>query len=101
MSFERSNIAYKVKYAEDKLDALRKLLIKREGSAIVYCRNRKLCKEYSEIIQTWNITSTFYHAGLENFEKDKRQHDWQNDDIRVITATNAFGMGIDKAPQIP
>ena len=97
MSFERSNIAYKVKYAEDKLDALRKLLIKREGSAIVYCRNRKLCKEYSEIIQTWNITSTFYHAGLENSEKDKRQHDWQNDDIRVITATNAFGMGIDKA----
>lgn len=97
MSFERSNIAYKVKYAEDKLAELRRILIKRDGSTIVYCRNRKLCKEYSEAIQTWDITSTFYHAGLENSEKDKRQHEWQKDKIRVMTATNAFGMGIDKA----
>ena len=66
------------------------------GSAIVYTRNRKRTREVAELIASHGITSTFYHAGLNNDVKDQRQKSWQTGESRVMVATNAFGMGIDK-----
>ena len=97
MSFERRNLAYKVYKVTDKMDALKRILSEREGSTIIYCRNRQRCKELAEELQQWGYTATFYHAGLSNTEKDERQHKWQADKLRIMVATNAFGMGIDKA----
>ncbi len=96
MSFERKNIAYVVRKSEDKTYELLRLLEQAQGSAIVYVRSREKTKRYSDIINGCGITSTFFHAGLENAEKDKRQQDWLADRTRVIVATNAFGMGNDK-----
>ena len=67
-----------------------------KGSAIVYARSRKRTKEFSELLNEAGITATFYHAGLDAVVKDERQRDWQQDKVRVMVATNAFGMGIDK-----
>lgn len=96
MSFERKNLAYKVRRIDDKEAQLKRILNKREGSTIIYCRNRRRCQELAEIIQSWGVTATFYHAGLSDSQKDERQRKWQDDKIRVMVATNAFGMGIDK-----
>ncbi len=97
MSFERKNLAYKVCRIENKEAALKRILKDREGATIIYCRNRQRCKEIAELIQTWGYTATYYHAGLSNTQKDERQHKWQQDKTRIMVATNAFGMGIDKA----
>lgn len=96
MSFERKNLAYVVRHADDKIGELIHILQSTKGSAIVYARSRRRTKEYAEIIKEAGITATFYHAGLDACEKDKRQREWQDDKQRVIVATNAFGMGIDK-----
>jgi ATP-dependent DNA helicase RecQ len=96
MSFERKNLAYVVRKTEDKREELLHILSDMNGSAIVYTRNRKRTKEISDLLNQQNITATFYHAGLNNDVKDVRQKAWANDEIRVIVATNAFGMGIDK-----
>jgi ATP-dependent DNA helicase RecQ len=96
MSFERTNLAYVVRKTEDKLGELVHILNNVNGSAIVYTRSRSKTKEIAEILNHENISSLFYHAGLENAEKDKRQKSWSSDDTRVMVATNAFGMGIDK-----
>ena len=96
MSFERKNLAYVVRQAEDKIGELLHILRNTKGTAIVYARSRRRTKEYAEIIKEAGITATFYHAGLDAIEKDKRQQAWQNDEYRVMVATNAFGMGIDK-----
>lgn len=96
MSFERKNLAYTVQQAEDKEKALKQILKEHEGSVIIYVRNRQHTKEYAETLQQWGYTSTYYHAGLEDAEKDVRQNKWQKDKIRVMVATNAFGMGINK-----
>ena len=66
------------------------------GSAIVYTRNRKRTREVADLISSHGISVTFYHAGLNNEVKDQRQKSWQTGETRVIVATNAFGMGIDK-----
>lgn len=96
MSFERKNLAYVVRIAYDKYDEMLHILRAVDGSAIIYVRSRRRSKEISDFLNKNNITATFYHAGLENVVKDQRQNDWQNDEIRVMVATNAFGMGIDK-----
>ena len=96
MSFERSNLAYVVREASDKFDELLHILNNVEGSAIVYVRSRRRTKEISDYLNQHRQPSTFYHAGLDNLVKDERQKAWQKDQVRVMVATNAFGMGIDK-----
>ena len=96
MSFERKNLAYVVRVAYDKYDEMLHILRSVAGSSIVYVRSRRRSKEISDYLNQHGITATFYHAGLENVVKDQRQQDWQHDEIRVMVATNAFGMGIDK-----
>ncbi len=96
MSFERKNLAYVVRHTEDKMGMLCHILDSVEGSAIVYTRSRRNTKEAAEQLQTKGFTATFYHAGLNDAEKDLRQREWQTGKTRVMVATNAFGMGIDK-----
>ena len=96
MSFERKNLAYVVRHADDKIGELIHILQSTKGSAIVYARSRRRTKEYAEFINQAGISATFYHAGLDACVKDQRQREWQQDKQRVMVATNAFGMGIDK-----
>ena len=96
MSFERKNLAYIVRHTENKQEELLHILNKVKGSAIVYTRNRKRTKEISDLLTSNDITATFYHAGLNNDVKDHRQKSWLIGESRVMVATNAFGMGIDK-----
>ena len=96
MSFERKNLTYSVKTATDKLQELVHTLSNTTGSAIVYVRSRRRAKEIAEELTKRGLSATFYHAGLEHEVKDQRQRDWQQDRTRIIVATNAFGMGIDK-----
>ena len=96
MSFERDNLAYIVRKTEDKESERSHRLNSVAGSAIVYTRNRKGTGETAKLLNENGITAENYHAGLMNSEKDARQHKWQNNESRVMVATNAFGMGIDK-----
>lgn len=96
MSFERKNLAYVVRHATDKREQLIHILKNVKGSAIVYTRSRRRTKEFAELLNEAGISATFYHAGLDTVTKDERQLAWQNDKTRVMVATNAFGMGIDK-----
>ncbi|MEY8706428.1 ATP-dependent DNA helicase RecQ [Bacteroides faecichinchillae] len=96
MSFERKNLAYIVRKTDNKTGELLHILRRIEGSAIIYVRNRRRTKEITELLMNENITADFYHAGLDNAVKDIRQKRWQNGEVRVMVATNAFGMGIDK-----
>ena len=96
MSFERKNLTYLVSYAVDKRTELIQLLEGEKGAAIVYVRSRRHAREIAEHLTEAGLSATFYHAGLEHAEKDKRQRDWQHDRVRIMVATNAFGMGIDK-----
>lgn len=96
MSFERKNLAYIVRRTDDKYSEMIHILKAIPKAAIVYCRNRKRTKEAAELLVKSGISATWYHAGLENTVKDQRQKEWQADKTRVIVATNAFGMGIDK-----
>ena len=96
MSFERKNLAYIVRHTENKQEELLHILNKVNGSAIVYTRNRKRTREVAELLCNNQITATFYHAGLNNDVKDQRQKSWLTGKHRVMVATNAFGMGIDK-----
>ena len=96
MSFERKNLAYIVRRTESKQEELLHILKHVDGSAIVYAHNRKRTKEYAQLLNENGITATFYHAGLSNETKDQRQKSWVKGETRVMVATNAFGMGIDK-----
>ena len=96
MSFERKNMAYIVRKTDNKTGELLHILKRIDGSAIIYVRNRRRTKEITELLMQEGITADFYHAGLDNAVKDLRQKRWQNGEIRVMVATNAFGMGIDK-----
>lgn len=96
MSFERKNLAYIVRDVDNKLQEMIHILQCVPGSSIVYARSRKRTKELAEILSQNNISATYYHAGIAPTEKDERQKKWQNDEVRVMVATNAFGMGIDK-----
>ena len=96
MSFERKNLVYVVRQATDKRDQLIHILNSMKGSAIVYARSRRRTKEFADILIEVGIPSTYYHAGLDVAIKEERQQAWQEGKIRVMVATNAFGMGIDK-----
>lgn len=96
MSFERKNLAYVVRHTMNKEQQLLHILKSIKGSAIVYVRSRKRTKEYADFLTKAGIKSTFFHAGLDNQQKDHQQRQWQDNSMRVIVATNAFGMGIDK-----
>ena len=96
MSFERKNLAYVVRRTFNKEQQLVHILQSVPGSAIVYVRSRQRTKEYADLLNKSGIKATFFHAGLDNTLKDQRQMDWQKNKVRVMVATNAFGMGIDK-----
>ncbi|HUX97157.1 MAG TPA: ATP-dependent DNA helicase RecQ [Bacteroidales bacterium] len=96
-SFERKNISYLVRKVEDKGSYLVKTLSKISGSGIVYVRSRKRCREIAELLIKEGISADYYHAGLSDDIRDKRQAAWTKGETRVIVSTNAFGMGIDKA----
>lgn len=96
-SFARKNIAYMVFEVEDKLFRIEQILRKNPQSSIIYVRNRKSCIEISSQLQSLGFKSTYYHGGLNSREKDKNMQSWMQDKVQVIVATNAFGMGIDKA----
>ena len=96
-SFYRENLAYKVVYAGNKTDRLLNIVRRHEGSGIVYVRNRRQTKAVADFLSLNSISATYYHAGLDTAERDRRQSMWMTGGCRVIVATNAFGMGIDKA----
>ena len=96
MSFERKNLIYIVRHTDDKLREVVHILRSVPGSAIVYTRNRQQTQELAEYLISEGLTATNYHAGLPQVKKDERQQAWQQDKFRVMVATNAFGMGIDK-----
>jgi len=96
-SFVRKNLAYRVFQESDKSGRLLRLLTNAKGSTIVYVRNRKKAREIAEILQKNRITATYYHAGLDHKSRSERQHAWTIGKVKTMVATNAFGMGIDKA----
>ena len=97
MSFERKNLNYIVRSTDNKESELLHILGRVAGSAIVYVRNRDKTREIAKLLVEQGISASYYHAGLDTRDKDKRQQQWTEGSLRVIVATNAFGMGIDKA----
>lgn len=95
-SFERPNLSYSVFKVDSKINKLIEVLQKVSGCSIIYCKSRKRTKEISELLQLQGISSEFYHAGLIQEERSRKQEEWINNKTRVIVCTNAFGMGIDK-----
>ena len=95
-SFSRDNLSYIVRASDTKIFEVLHILSKTSGSSIVYVRSRKKTKEIADYLTDAGIPSTFYHAGLESQLKAERQNEWKNSSVRVMVATNAFGMGIDK-----
>lgn len=95
-SFERKNLTYVVRNVEDKLEQLLHILRRVPGTSVVYVRSRKRTKEFSDYLLQQGISSDYYHAGLSDDEKDRKQQAWKSGACRVIVSTNAFGMGIDK-----
>ena len=95
-SFARDNVVYALRYVEDKPRFVIKMLKAVEGTAIIYARSRQRTKEYAEFLQQEGFSADYYHAGLAGDEKDMKQKQWTEGITRVIVATNAFGMGIDK-----
>lgn len=95
-SFVRENLSYSVREAENKSEVARNILQKVPGSAIIYVRSRKGSKEMADFLNSLGISAHFYHAGLDNKSRESRQQDWMAGKKRVMVATNAFGMGIDK-----
>lgn len=95
-SFERKNLVYLVRKVESKENYLLKTLSKIKGSGIIYTRSRKKTKWVADFLKKHRISADYYHAGLSNEERSNKQDDWQKNRKRVMVATNAFGMGIDK-----
>lgn len=95
-SFSRENISYIVRYGEHKDGMLLKILRAVAGSAIVYVRSRRRTREIATLLTQSGISADFYHAGLAPEDKNEKQNKWKDDTCRVMVATNAFGMGIDK-----
>ena len=96
MSFFRENLSYVVRKTENKLLELKHILDRVPGTGIVYVRNRAATKEVADFLNAEGIPATHFHAGLDQVVKDERQRAWTEDRYRVVVATNAFGMGIDK-----
>jgi ATP-dependent DNA helicase RecQ len=95
-SFSRKNLSYSVRMVENKIEKAIQILNKIAGSAIIYARNRKGTKDIAKELYQMGISATFYHAGLDSATRELRQQEWKANKIRVMVATNAFGMGIDK-----
>ena len=95
-SFLRPNISYSIRHSDDKPQMMRFILSRVEGTAIIYCRNRQLCQTVTDTLNEQGISATYYHAGLTYTEREMRQARWMRGEVRVMVATNAFGMGIDK-----
>jgi len=95
-SFERKNLAYIVRQTDDKMKTLTRILQKVPGTAIVYVRSRKRTKEIATFLKEIGFSADYYHAGLNQEEKNRRQNSWKNNECRIMVTTNAFGMGIDK-----
>lgn len=96
MSFVRDNISYLVRESENKINDILHILSRTGGCGIVYVRSRRKTKEIAEFLNVSGISADYYHAGLSYETKTERQNCWQRDEIRIMVATNAFGMGIDK-----
>lgn len=96
-SFKRDNLAYKVMPTQDKLYATEQILKKKPEPSIVYVRNRKATISIAQNLNALNIKATSFHGGMSLAEKDKYMNLWMQEQVQVIVATNAFGMGIDKA----
>jgi ATP-dependent DNA helicase RecQ len=96
-SFARENLAYMVFETEDKLTRIQQILTKNPEPSIIYVRNRKSCHDISSQLQSLGFKATFYHGGLKEKEKETNMQAWLTEKVQVIVATNAFGMGIDKA----
>ena len=96
MSFARSNLAYTVSREDEMLLGIERALERVPGSCIIYTRSRRKCRELAEQLNALGYSATFYHAGLDAAQKNERQERWRRDEIRIMVATNAFGMGIDK-----
>ncbi len=96
-SFKRENLSYSVRKSEDKDYKLLEILQRVEGSAIVYTQTRKSARQIADMLNHHGISADYYHAGLDHPLRSKKQDDWKKNKIRVIAATNAFGMGIDKS----
>jgi len=95
-SFERKNLSYSVFNVPSKQNKLLEILKNVPGTAILYCKSRKHTSEIADLLKLNNINADYYHAGLSNDERNKRQENWIGNKTRVIVSTNAFGMGIDK-----
>jgi len=95
-SFERKNLSYVVFYEEDKFSRMLNVIRKVQGSGIVYVRSRKRTREIAEFLQHNKVPSHYYHAGLPQADRSKRQDEWLHGKVTAMVATNAFGMGIDK-----
>lgn len=95
-SFERLNLSYSVFNVPSKQNKLLEILKNVPGTAIIYCKSRKHTREISDLLRLNHINADYYHAGLNNEERNKKQESWINNKTRIIVSTNAFGMGIDK-----
>jgi ATP-dependent DNA helicase RecQ len=95
-SFFRENLIYMVREKEDKLGYLLNTLEKAKGTGIIYVRNRKKSREVAQLLSQKGISADFYHAGLSTELRNQKQDQWMKGETRIIVATNAFGMGIDK-----
>lgn len=95
-SFSRDNISFLVRHPSSKIHELQHILSRTSGSAIVYVRSRKKTREISDYLNLSGFSTTYYHAGLDSVTKAERQNEWKNGEVRIMVATNAFGMGIDK-----
>ena len=95
-SFERKNLSYVVFNEENKFRKLLNITKKVKGCGIIYVRNRRETQEVSRFLNQQSIPSDFYHAGLDTVVRGRKQESWKNNQVRIIVATNAFGMGIDK-----
>ncbi len=95
-SFKRENLRYLVREKEDKQKYLLQVIQKVKGTGIVYVRSRKASRELAEVLQRSSISADYYHAGLTSGTRSRKQEEWKKGKTRVIVATNAFGMGIDK-----
>ena len=95
-SFARPNLSYSVFKVDSKINKIVDILQKVHGSSIVYCRSRKRTKDISDLLNMHGIVADFYHAGLNQEQRSKKQEAWINNRVRTVVCTNAFGMGIDK-----